>query len=156
MGNDTQSQSQTQENAQRLCPKKRRAEYVKHTTAPAAKYTSAPDYEDERLSHRQFMKNYQNGVYNQIFDPEQPTAKSQIEPDQEGSQVHRNPPGHTVQGIVLKEPCIRVSKCCACSCHFPATERQWASPQDAAEILGVSTAIMRSLAHARNSHLYPT
>ena len=132
--NDIQSHSQPQRSLQRLCPQKRRAEYVRHTTAPQPKYTSAADDEDERLAYRQFLNNRENGVYDQI-----------LEQYAEESGDSR----HTTQGIVLKKPCVHVSKCCSCSCHFPAAERQWASPHDTAEILGISTAILRSLAHAR-------
>jgi len=132
--NDIQSRNQPQASSQRLCPQKRRAEYVRHKTAPQPKYTSAADDEDERLAYRQFLQNRENGVYDRILD--------QYTEETDDSERHN-------QGIVLKEPSVRITKCCTCSCHFPAAERQWASPQDAAEILGISTAILRSLAHAR-------
>jgi len=136
IANDIQSRNQPQESSQRLCPQKRRAEYVRHKTAPQPKYTSAADDEDERLAYRQFLQNRENGVYDRILD--------QYTDSEEPDNSKRDN-----QGIVLKEPCVRMTKCCSCSCHFLAAERQWASPQDAAEILGISTAILRSLAHAR-------
>jgi len=148
MTNGIRSRSQPQENSQRLCPQKRRAEYVRHKTAPQPKYTFAADDEDERLAYRQFLQNRENGVYDRIL--EQYTESAGLE-HQAGSQdpVVSPSQSHTAQGMVLKKPCVRMTKCCSCSCHFPAAERQWASPQDAAEILGISTAILRSLAHAR-------
>ncbi len=147
--NDIQSRNQPQENLQKLCPQKRRAEYVRHKTAPQPKYTFAADDEDERLAYRQFLQSRENGVYDRIL--EQYTEESAGLEHQAGSQDPVVSPSqyHTAQGMVLKEPCVRMTKCCSCSCHFPAAERQWASPQDAAEILGISTAILRSLAHAR-------
>jgi hypothetical protein len=53
------------------------------------------------------------------------------------------------QSISLKEPVSRTAKCSSCFCNSVLAERQWASPKDAADLLGISTAILRSLAHAR-------
>jgi hypothetical protein len=41
------------------------------------------------------------------------------------------------------------SKCGGCGCHTVKPEKKWASPQEAAEILGISATILRSLANAR-------
>jgi len=38
---------------------------------------------------------------------------------------------------------------CSCHCRFSPEELQWATPGDASKVLGISTAILRSLAVAR-------
>jgi len=129
----------------KLCPQKRRAQCLRPTTAPFAKITYDADIEDEDLAYRFLLKSHDDGAYDKMcfqLSDEQPTHH------QRGSQNPTISQKKSNNNIVLKEPCVRVSACCACSCHC-STERQWASPQAAAEILGISTAILRSLAYAR-------
>ena len=53
-------------------------------------------------------------------------------------------------------PKVLAGSCITCGCHIsPALpQRQWASPQDSAEILGISSAILRSLAEQRAIPLF--
>ena len=55
----------------------------------------------------------------------------------------------STEDITLKQPVKQTVTCGRCFCHAPGSEREWASPKDAAEMLGVTTALLRNLAQSR-------
>lgn len=55
----------------------------------------------------------------------------------------------TIQTMTLKPKDATIDKCLHCHCHSIKPERQWASPTEAEKILGISSAILRKLANAR-------
>ncbi len=76
------------------------------------------------------------------------------EPADQNNQHHaidRKSSRLTPQGCTQFEHChVGMEDClCTCHCRFSPEELQWATPGDAAKILGISVAILRSLAVAR-------
>ncbi len=76
--------------------------------------------------------------------------KSTYQEDQQ-QVADRQSPKLTIQGCTESEHYHVGMEDCLCSCHcrFFPEQRQWATPSDAAKILGISVAILRSLAIAR-------
>jgi hypothetical protein len=59
-----------------------------------------------------------------------------------------------LDSLTLKPPVATLSKCADCGCHSEKPERRWASPQEASEILGISSAILRNLANSREIPIF--
>ena len=115
-------------------PLKRKAEKIAaRLTAPCPQRTDAADDEENDFRRAQMHK-YHEAEMRMLFEEGSQNNNSEAAPS----------PSDSISDLLR-----RLKTCCDCACHIPPAERQWASPHDTAEILGISTALLRSLAYAR-------
>lgn len=112
----------TPEQAAQL-PQRRGPLKRKLTLVPGPRCTSEPDYEEQQFAFEQQIKRH---------------------------RAERALLSETVNEKYADELSEKLKVTyCECRCHIPPAERQWASPQEATQILGINSAILRSLASAR-------
>lgn len=138
----------------KITSRKRGAECIKQSSTPVSRYTLDADWEESNLKREQMWKRCKEDIQlsylsaGLITEPE--CAQELTENAADQLDCTKLTKEYMSTGKVdLKEPTSRTVTCGHCFCHAPAAEREWASPKDAAEMLGLTAAILRNLADTR-------